>query len=208
MNVPKELRYTRSHEWIGVEDNVAIVGITDFAQQQRRILRPVPRIARGTAIAQGDIEVTIGPEVDVARIVVGVWLLDGEENILAVRVGDVGVTTHLEARDPGAPDLIRCVGIVHIEMAIARIVRVKGETQQSFFAGTGVYPSGDVQKGDGGDDTLGRYDLDRASLLDDEQPVVAGPGVGDAHRLAEPGGKGIEGQIEEWGRRLCPGWAR
>jgi len=32
MNLPSELKYTKDHEWIKIEDNVAIVGITDFAQ--------------------------------------------------------------------------------------------------------------------------------------------------------------------------------
>ena len=34
MNVPRELRYTRTHEWIRFENGLATVGITDFAQQQ------------------------------------------------------------------------------------------------------------------------------------------------------------------------------
>ena len=32
MNVPENLKYTKDHEWILVEDGVATVGITDFAQ--------------------------------------------------------------------------------------------------------------------------------------------------------------------------------
>lgn len=35
MNAPKELKYTKDHEWIRVEDkNVVVVGITDFAQKE------------------------------------------------------------------------------------------------------------------------------------------------------------------------------
>ena len=34
MNIPAELRYTREHEWIRVEGEVAYVGITDYAQEQ------------------------------------------------------------------------------------------------------------------------------------------------------------------------------
>ncbi|MCC8173366.1 MAG: glycine cleavage system protein GcvH [Odoribacter sp.] len=34
MNVPAELKYTKDHEWIRVEGDVAIVGITDYAQSQ------------------------------------------------------------------------------------------------------------------------------------------------------------------------------
>ncbi len=32
MNTPAELRYTKDHEWIRIEGNTAIIGITDFAQ--------------------------------------------------------------------------------------------------------------------------------------------------------------------------------
>lgn len=32
MNIPKDLRYSKDHEWIRVEGDVAFIGITDFAQ--------------------------------------------------------------------------------------------------------------------------------------------------------------------------------
>lgn len=32
MNTPAELKYTKDHEWISIEGNVATIGITDFAQ--------------------------------------------------------------------------------------------------------------------------------------------------------------------------------
>lgn len=34
MNIPEELKYTKDHEWIKVNGNSAIVGITDFAQKE------------------------------------------------------------------------------------------------------------------------------------------------------------------------------
>lgn len=34
MNFPAELKYTKDHEWIRVEGNVAYVGITDYAQSE------------------------------------------------------------------------------------------------------------------------------------------------------------------------------
>ena len=33
MTVPSELRYSREHEWVRVDDGVARIGITDFAQE-------------------------------------------------------------------------------------------------------------------------------------------------------------------------------
>lgn len=32
MNIPSELKYTKDHEWVKIEGDVATVGITDFAQ--------------------------------------------------------------------------------------------------------------------------------------------------------------------------------
>lgn len=34
MNIPSELKYTKDHEWIKIEGDVAIIGITDFAQSE------------------------------------------------------------------------------------------------------------------------------------------------------------------------------
>jgi glycine cleavage system H protein len=34
MNIPQDLRYTKDHEWVRVEGDTAIVGITDFAQSE------------------------------------------------------------------------------------------------------------------------------------------------------------------------------
>ncbi len=34
MNIPQELRYTKEHEWVLLEDGVVIIGITDFAQSE------------------------------------------------------------------------------------------------------------------------------------------------------------------------------
>lgn len=34
MNIPSNLKYSNDHEWVRVEGNIAVVGITDFAQSQ------------------------------------------------------------------------------------------------------------------------------------------------------------------------------
>ena len=34
MNTPTNLKYSKDHEWVKVEGNVAVIGITDFAQSQ------------------------------------------------------------------------------------------------------------------------------------------------------------------------------
>lgn len=32
MNIPADLKYSKDHEWVRVEGDIAVVGITDFAQ--------------------------------------------------------------------------------------------------------------------------------------------------------------------------------
>lgn len=34
MNIPADLKYTKDHEWVKIEADTAIVGITDFAQSE------------------------------------------------------------------------------------------------------------------------------------------------------------------------------
>ena len=34
MNYPNELQYSRDHEWLRMEDGVAVIGISDFAQSE------------------------------------------------------------------------------------------------------------------------------------------------------------------------------
>ena len=34
MNIPNKLKYTKDHEWISIDGDIATVGITDFAQRE------------------------------------------------------------------------------------------------------------------------------------------------------------------------------
>ncbi len=34
MNFPDELKYTKDHEWVKIEGDIAIIGVTDFAQKE------------------------------------------------------------------------------------------------------------------------------------------------------------------------------
>ncbi len=52
MNFPADLKYTKEHEWIKVEGDVAIVGITDFAQSELGDIIFVEVETVGKSIAQ------------------------------------------------------------------------------------------------------------------------------------------------------------
>lgn len=34
MNIPENLKYTKDHEWVNIEGDVATIGVTDFAQSE------------------------------------------------------------------------------------------------------------------------------------------------------------------------------
>lgn len=34
MNIPTDLKYTKEHEWIKIDGNLAVIGITDYAQDE------------------------------------------------------------------------------------------------------------------------------------------------------------------------------
>ena len=52
--VPAELKFLSSHEWVLVEDNVATVGITDHAQELLGDLVYIELPEQGSTIAAGD----------------------------------------------------------------------------------------------------------------------------------------------------------
>ena len=54
MSRPADLRYAKSHEWVRVEGDVAVVGITDYAVAQLGDLAFVDLPEEGTTIAAGD----------------------------------------------------------------------------------------------------------------------------------------------------------
>lgn len=82
MNIPNELQYTRSHEWLLVEDGVATVGLTDFAQDALgdivfvNLPQPGDEVNAGEAF--GDVE-SVKAVSDVISPVSGVVLEVNEE---------------------------------------------------------------------------------------------------------------------------------
>jgi glycine cleavage system H protein len=59
MNFPAELKYTKDHEWIRVEGDVAIVGITEFAQRELGDIVYVDINTVGSDVTEGDVFGTI-----------------------------------------------------------------------------------------------------------------------------------------------------
>lgn len=59
MNFPKDLKYTKDHEWIKVNGDEAIVGITDFAQKELGDIVYVEIETVGENIAAGEVFGTV-----------------------------------------------------------------------------------------------------------------------------------------------------
>jgi|TARA_R110000822_G_scaffold95371_1_gene218133 glycine cleavage system H protein len=55
MNIPAELKYTKDHEWIQIEGNVATVGITDFAQGELGDIVYVDVDTLDDTVGEGDV---------------------------------------------------------------------------------------------------------------------------------------------------------
>ncbi len=59
MNFPSELKYTKDHEWVRVEGNVATIGITDFAQKELGDIVYVDITTIGETVAKEEIFGTV-----------------------------------------------------------------------------------------------------------------------------------------------------
>jgi glycine cleavage system H protein len=59
MAYPADLRYSKDHEWVRVNGDVADIGITDYAQQQLGDVVYVDLPAAGTALTAGSVFGTI-----------------------------------------------------------------------------------------------------------------------------------------------------
>jgi glycine cleavage system H protein len=59
MNFPENLRYTKDHEWVSIEGNVATVGITDFAQHELGDIVYVDIASKGKALSAEDVFGTV-----------------------------------------------------------------------------------------------------------------------------------------------------
>ena len=59
MNVPADLKYTKDHEWVKIEGEVATIGITDFAQGELGDIVYVEVETEGETLAQEEVFGTV-----------------------------------------------------------------------------------------------------------------------------------------------------
>ena len=75
MNVPSNLKYTKEHEWVRLEGEVAIVGITDYAQSELGEIVFVEVETIGETLSEGEVFGTV----EAVKTVSDLYLpIDGE----------------------------------------------------------------------------------------------------------------------------------
>lgn len=52
--IPKDLKYTKTHEWVKIEQDIAIIGITDYAQQELSDIVFVELPSPGKQVKKGE----------------------------------------------------------------------------------------------------------------------------------------------------------
>lgn len=59
MNVPSELKYTKDHEWVKIEGDIATIGVTDFAQSELGDIVYVEIETEGETLDEGEVFGTV-----------------------------------------------------------------------------------------------------------------------------------------------------
>lgn len=90
MNFPDNLRYTKEHEWLRIEGDTAVVGITDFAQRELGDIVYIEVETIGKALHAGDVFGTVEAVKTVSDLFLPV----------------AGTITEKNAALDGSPDLV------------------------------------------------------------------------------------------------------
>jgi len=69
-NIPADLKYTKSHEWISLDGNTATIGITDFAQRELGDIVYVEVESVGKSFEAGEVFGTV--EIDTSQTIVSI----------------------------------------------------------------------------------------------------------------------------------------
>ena len=114
METPKELKYTEEHEWVRMEGNVALVGITDYAQSELGDIVFVELPEAGIDVQHGSVFGTIEAVKTVSDLYaplsgkiteINVDLVDHPESINKSPYGD-GWMLKIELSDPSELDML------------------------------------------------------------------------------------------------------
>ena len=173
---------------------VVDVDAQHFAQELIRVLSSIERIISAAAVAHADVEVSIGPKMQVAPVVIGEILLDFEHHQERVAIGDIRIAGGTGETGDGSavePRSRRIAGVVEVKEAVVFVVGMEGETEQALLVAGVVHQTGDIEKG--GAEKLCRIlveNLDDARLLDQEKTRGSVPGMADGHHIGQVDDRG------------------
>ncbi len=114
MNVPQNLKYTEDHEWVNLDGNIAIVGITDFAQGELGDIVFIEIETEGEELAIGEVFGTIEAvktvsdlflPVDAKILEVNSAILDNPELVNSDPFGE-GWLVKIELKDASSLDTL------------------------------------------------------------------------------------------------------
>ena len=114
MNIPVNLKYTKEHEWLKIEDNIAYVGITDFAQSELGDIVFVELPNLDEEFAQNDIFGTIEAVKTLADLYIPISgkiiaindKLENEPELINNHPYEEGWIVKVEISDPNDIDLL------------------------------------------------------------------------------------------------------
>ena len=118
--------------------------LQSLAQEDNLDLGESPMVAPGAAVSQADVEIAVGPELQLSPVVIGEGLGLGEQDLFARCVGTIGVG----AGDAVAGDHRHAalgIRVVHVEVALAAIPRRKRDAEQTTLP-VRAGPGSDIEK--------------------------------------------------------------
>jgi hypothetical protein len=151
-------------------------------------LRAVPRIAPRSAVAQADVEEAIGPELQLAAVMVGERLRLPQDDSPRSGVRYVGVGRNVVT---GNHRIALEVGVIDVEETIRFVFGMESQTEQTLFTDAGANKGLDVEKGRR-EHLHAVKNADLPALQGDEKTATVVASVGDANGVGQTGGNGLK----------------
>src|SRR5882724_10644477 len=153
------------------------------------VLTVTQRVATAAAIPEADVKKAVFAKREAAALVVGKWLIHGEENVFHCRVSEVCVGGRgRELRNDRLQLGSAVARVIHVETSVACIVRMKSKPEQaSFSSGSESGPPGYVHKRRRRTRPVALNDLDVPALLNNEEPAAVVIGLLDIKGIGKTG---------------------
>ncbi len=109
MNIPSELRYSKTHEWVKMEGDTAVIGLTDHAQGQLGDIVFVNLPAQGDAVTAGE------PMGDIESVKAVSDVFCPVSGVVSAVNGELEASPQLINEEPYEAWLIKATGVTETE---------------------------------------------------------------------------------------------